>query len=190
MRKLTHDEIAAKRLSPDAIKTIERLPVVVIVDNVRSLYNVGSLFRTSDGARIEKLVLTGFSPHPPRKEIDKTALGATESVPWEYIHSPVDAARRYKSQGYTLVTLEQTDRSIPYYSVSEKSFPLCLVVGNEITGVSKEVLELCDQALEIPMYGIKQSLNVAVAYGIAIFELVKIWNERAPLSSPFLPKIG
>ncbi len=177
MRKLTHDEIASKRVSKESIHTIERIPVVVIVDNVRSLYNIGSIFRTSDGATIQKLVLTGFTPYPPRKEIDKTALGATESVPWEYIHSPVEAAQKYKAMGYNLLCLEQTDKSIHYYNLHKGYFPLCLVIGNEINGVSKSVIDLCDIAIDIPMYGIKQSLNVAVAYGIALFELCKIWKS-------------
>jgi tRNA G18 (ribose-2'-O)-methylase SpoU len=178
MRKLTHDEIASKRLAKDSLPQANRIPVVAIVDNVRSLYNVGSIFRTSDGAMIEKLILTGFTPYPPRKEIEKTALGATESIPWEYYRSPLEVVSQYKTRGYKIVCLEQTDSSIPYYSLSQDHFPLCLIIGNEITGVSKALIELCDAAIDIPMFGIKQSLNVGVAYGIALFELCKIWRER------------
>lgn len=177
MRKLTHDEIAAKRATTETLSTIQRVPIIAVIDNVRSLYNVGSIFRTSDGAMIEKLVLTGFTPRPPRKEIEKTALGATESIPWEYFQSPKDAVLHYKERGYTIACLEQTDQSILYTTLTKDHFPLCLVVGNEITGVSPEVIAQSDLALEIPMYGIKQSLNVAVAYGIALFEACRIWRN-------------
>jgi 23S rRNA (guanosine2251-2'-O)-methyltransferase len=177
MRKLTHDEIARKRLRPDAAHAGERMPVVVLVDNVRSLYNVGSIFRTSDGAMIQKLILTGFTPHPPRKEIDKTALGATLSVPWEYVKHPLDAIATMKEQGVRICCLELTDRSVLYTEIQPTQFPLCLIIGNEITGVSPDIIRACDAAFEIPMFGTKQSLNVAVAYGIAVFELARIWRE-------------
>ncbi len=178
MRKLTHTEIAAKRASLESLVTSERLPVSVVVDNVRSLYNVGSIFRTSDGVLVDRLILTGFTPTPPRKEIDKTALGATQSVPWEYHKEPGEAIRLLKQKGYKACCLEITDTVIPYYGFQAADFPLCLVIGNEITGVSKDALAECDLALEIPQFGIKQSLNVAVAYGIAIFELSRIWKAQ------------
>ncbi len=178
MKKLSHAEISEHRTPIEKIDTVQRLPLVVIVDNVRSLYNVGSIFRTSDGAMIEKLILAGFTPHPPRKEIEKTALGATKSVPWEYIKHPIEAIEPLKQSGYKIICLELTDHSIPYYNTTPEQFPMCLVVGNEITGVSKEVIELCDGAIEIPMFGTKQSLNVAVAYGIAVFELATIWRTK------------
>ncbi|HET7152210.1 MAG TPA: RNA methyltransferase [Candidatus Kapabacteria bacterium] len=173
-RKLHHAEIAAQRLTNEEAKTIARHPITVVLDNIRSLYNVGSVFRTCDAARVEKLILTGFTPHPPRKEIEKTALGAIESVPWEYHKNAVDAVKELKQRGITIAVLEQTDKSIPYYSLEKKNFPLCLIVGNEISGVDSELVALADVALEIPMYGVKHSLNVAVACGIAVFEAVKI----------------
>ena len=176
MRKLTQSEISGKRISTQNIEQASRIPLVVIVDNVRSLYNVGSIFRTSDGAMIEKLILAGYTPHPPRKEIEKTALGSTKSVPWEYATHPAEAIQNLKERGYKICSLELTDKSIPYHDIEAANFPMCLVIGNEITGVSKEVIEMCDLAIEIPMYGIKQSLNVAVAYGIAVFELARIWR--------------
>lgn len=179
MRKLTHEEISAKRTHLERIHLAPRLPVVAIVDNVRSLYNLGSIFRTSDGVLLEKLILTGFTPVPPRKEIDKTALGATQSVPWEYIRDPAEAVQRMKELGYKACCLEITDNVVPYYNVLHSDFPLCLVIGNEISGVSKPALAVCDMALEIPQFGIKQSLNVAVAYGIAIFELHRIWRSSS-----------
>lgn len=178
MRKLTHDEIAKQRFSLEDLTKQPRIPVYVLLDNVRSLYNVGSIFRTSDGARIEKLILCGYTPHPPRKEIDKTALGATASVPWEYIKDPLFAINELKSKGVRICILEHTDKSVPYYEIQNNDFPLCLVVGNEITGISKEIIAAADCAVEIPMFGIKQSLNVAVAFGIAVFELTRIWMNH------------
>ena len=176
MRKLSHSEISSKRRKLDEIRATDRLPVVVVVDNVRSLYNVGSIFRTSDGVLLQKLVLTGFTPRPPRKEIEKTALGSTESVPWEYVKDPAEAVRQLKSSGFRATCLEITDQVLPYYDVTASKFPLCMVIGNEITGVSKDALAECETAIEIPQYGIKQSLNVAVAYGVAIYELSRIWR--------------
>lgn len=178
MRKLTHDEIAQKRFSLAELSSAARNPIYVLLDDVRSLYNVGSIFRTSDGARISKLILSGYTPHPPRKEIEKTALGATASVPWEYIKDPLAAMKELKRYGIRIGVLEHTDNSVPYYSVKKEDFPFCLVVGNEITGVSREIIAHADCALEIPMFGIKQSLNVAVAYGIAVFELTRIWMNN------------
>ena len=177
MRKLTHPEITAKRAKLESLSSIPRLPVTVVVDNVRSLYNVGSIFRTSDGVLLEKLILAGFTPCPPRKEIEKTALGATKSVPWEYVREPAEAIRMLKKSGLKACCLELTDAVVPYYAIKPADFPLCLVIGNEITGVSKGALAECDLALEIPQFGIKQSLNVAVAYGIAVFELSRIWQS-------------
>ena len=176
MRKLTQEEISRKRLTLEDVKSATRLPLIVIAENVRSLYNVGSIFRTSDGALIRELVLTGYTPTPPRKEIEKTALGATNSVPWRYVPEPIDELQRLRSLGYRLACLEHTTHSIPYFEVSRDHFPMCLVIGNEVSGVSKRVLSVCDMSLEIPMYGHKHSLNVAVAYGIAIFELSKCWR--------------
>jgi len=178
MRKLTHAEISTKRIPEGQVENATRVPLIVLVDNVRSLYNVGSIFRTSDGVMIEKLILTGFTPHPPRKEIDKTALGSTKSVPWEYAKHPTETIQKLKERGYRICCLELTDKSIHYNDIKTADFPICLVIGNEINGVSKEVIELCDLAIEIPMYGIKQSLNVAVAYGIAVFELARFWRTR------------
>ena len=177
MRKLSHDEISQKRLTVEQLRRTERFPIYALIDNVRSLYNVGSIFRTSDGARIEKLFLTGFTPHPPRAEIEKTALGATKTVPWEYFKDPLKAIQTVKKLGARICVLEQTDRSMPHYAVGKENFPLCLVVGNEISGISSEIIARADFAVEIRMFGMKQSLNVAVAYGIGLFELVRTWNQ-------------
>ena len=177
MRKLSHSEIAQKRAKPGQISEQNKIPVIVLVDSVRSLYNVGSIFRTSDGAMIQNLVLTGFTPHPPRKEIEKTALGSTDSVSWEYVKNPLDAITAFKQTGHRICCLELTDSSIPYFQLKRSDFPLCLVIGNEITGISREIISQSDMSIEIPMFGIKQSLNVAVAYGIAIFEVGRIWRS-------------
>ena len=220
MRKLTHDEISQSRSTLDTLNKVKKLPVTVLLNSVRSSYNVGSIFRTSDGAMIEKLILCGYTPHPPltlkgnnskivissesaseksfisdnkkdssslqsrefgmtetsgNKDVLKTALGSTQSVKWEYVKNPIDAIKNLKEQGIKICALELTENSYPYYDINKNDFPICLVVGNEITGVSQEILDLCDYSIEIPQYGIKQSLNVAVAYGIAIFEMRKIF---------------
>ena len=177
MKKLSHDEIAVQRLKHEEIKDDHRLPVIAILDSVRSLYNVGSMFRTADGVLLKKLILTGFTPHPPRKEIEKTALGSTRSVPWEYCPSSIEAITCVKSEGYKMCCLELAKESIPYYGIKKADFPLCLIVGNEINGVSKDLMAHCEIALEIPMFGTKQSLNVAVAFGISIFELSRVWRS-------------
>ena len=178
MRKLTYEEIAQKRLSRDQLLREERFPVYVLLDNIRSLYNVGSIFRSCDGARISKLFLCGYTPHPPRTEIEKTALGSTATVPWEYIKNARDAVAALKSEGIRICVLEQTESSRSYYSITPDVFPLCLVVGNEITGVSEQIIREADLAVDIPMFGMKQSLNAAVALGITVFEFVRICKHR------------
>ena len=177
MHKLSHDEIAQNRSTIETLHKVKKLPVHVLLNSIRSNYNVGSIFRTSDGAMIEKLYLCGYTPCPPKKEVLKTALGSTESVKWEYIKDALDVIKGLKKKGIRIVALELTDNSFPYYKITYDDFPICLVVGNEITGVSQELLDLCDESIEIPQYGIKQSLNVAVAYGIAIFELRKNFDS-------------
>jgi tRNA G18 (ribose-2'-O)-methylase SpoU len=173
MRKLTHDEIAAQRVSKERLGNIERLPLFGMLDNIRSLYNVGSMFRTSDGALVRKLFLSGYTPRPPRKEIEKTALGATETVPWEYHPTAAECIAAIRREGALLCILEHTTKSIPYYEIERIDLPLCLVVGNEINGISTEVVAAADLAIDIPMFGTKQSLNASVAFGIALFEMVK-----------------
>jgi tRNA G18 (ribose-2'-O)-methylase SpoU len=178
MKKLTHDQISQNRSTLETLHLVKKMPVYVLLDSIRSNYNVGSIFRTSDGAMIEKLYLCGYTPHPPKKEILKTALGAVDSVSWEYAHDPKEVILKLKEQGVKICALELTESSCEYYKLEDSSFPICLVVGNEITGVSQDLLDLCDLSIEIPQYGIKQSLNVAVAYGIAIFELRKVFDLK------------
>ena len=176
MKKLSHAEIKVNRKSLGNIDEYERNPIYVVADNIRSIYNVGSIFRTSDAAFIEKLYLTGYTPHPPRKEIEKVALGATLSVPWKYYKNPIDPVLECKSKGIKICVLELTDKQNLFWNIEKNDFPLCLVVGNEITGVSKEIIDIADMCIEIPMLGLKQSLNVSVSYGIAVFEMVKKLN--------------
>ncbi len=178
MKKLTHAEITSNRADLENLHKVKKLPVYVIVNSIRSAYNVGSIFRTSDGAMIEKLYLCGYTPTPEKKEVLKTALGSQDSVSWEYVEDPKEVVLRLKEKGIKICALELTEKSTPYYRFSKSDFPMCLLVGNEISGVSQDLLDLCDTTLEIPQYGIKQSLNVGVAYGISIFELRKIFNAE------------
>ena len=173
MKKLTHEEVGAKRISLEETKTVKRNPIYVVCDNIRSIYNVGSIFRTSDAALIEKLYLTGYTPHPPRQEIEKVALGATEAVPWEYIKEPLNAVKELKANGVKIASLEIAGNSRRYDDLKENDFPICLILGNELTGVSNELIEVSDFSLEIPQFGFKHSMNVSVAYGISVFEMVK-----------------
>ena len=172
MKKISYLDLIQASPSLDVIKQARRCPIAVLLDNVRSLYNVGSIFRTSDAAGIEKIYLCGITGQPPRAEIHKAALGAETSVAWEYFQNPLEIIQKLKSENYRIVILEHTDESHLYDEVKYQ-FPLCLVVGHEISGVSDEVIAMADLAIQIPMHGIKQSLNVAVAYGIAIFEIIK-----------------
>ena len=179
MKKLSHAEISENRATLETIKSVDKLPVVVLLNSIRSSYNVGSIFRTSDGAMIKKLYLCGYTPHPPKKEVLKTALGSQDSINWEFEKDPIKVVKKLKSNGYTICALEQTDSNISYSEIKKSDLPLCLIVGNEISGVSQELIDLCDVTIEIPQFGIKQSLNVAVAYGVAIFELRKIYDSKS-----------
>lgn len=177
MKKLSHDEISRNRLTVETLSSARKLPVIVILNSIRSSYNVGSIFRTSDGVMIEKLYLCGYTPHPPKKEVLKTALGSEKSVCWEYVKDPGEVILKLKKEGLKICALELTESAIPHYNLRKEHFPLALIVGNEITGVSQELLDKCDLAIEIPQFGIKQSLNVAVAYGISIFEMRRVFDS-------------
>jgi tRNA G18 (ribose-2'-O)-methylase SpoU len=182
MRKLLHSEISSRRLSVEQAIAAPRSPIYGLLENVRSLYNVGSIFRTSDAVLLSRLYLTGFTPYPPRPEISKTALGAVESVPWSYYKKPLDAVVEIKSRGIKLAVLEQTDESVPLWKMPRDFFPVCIAVGNEIGGITKDIVDAADIALEIPMKGVKYSLNVAVAYGIAVYRLFEIFTEETQKS--------
>jgi len=168
MKKLKLEEL--ERISIDEFKEAYKIPVCILLDNVRSLHNVGSAFRTADAFRIEKIFLTGITGTPPNRELSKTALGSTESVAWEYIERPEDAASQLKERGYQIIIIEQTTESMPLQGfVPLKGKKYCLVFGNEVRGVSEPVCELGDIAIEIPQSGTKHSLNISVCLGIVVW---------------------
>lgn len=183
MRKLTHEEIVNRQT---AHSSASRLPFCVLLNNVRSLYNVGSIFRTADGAGIEKLWLCGITGYPPQAQIAKTALGAEERVTWEHCDAALPVVRELKRKGYQIVLLEQTQKSVFYQQFIPRT-PVCLVVGNEISGVCEELVSLCDHSVEIEMAGIKNSLNVSVAFGIVAYHFrncVKMKGSPSVRTSP------
>lgn len=170
MKKLKLEELG--RLSVDEFKVSKKIPVCIVLDNVRSLHNVGSAFRTADAFSVEKLVLAGITGTPPHREIEKTALGATSSVAWSYHESAGAAIVDLKKEGWKIVVVEQTTHSVPLHEF--KTTPgekICLVFGNEINGVSEEVIEHADAGLEIPQSGTKHSLNISVCVGIVVWEI-------------------
>lgn len=175
MKKLKLEELG--RISVDQFKESEKLQVCIVLDNVRSLHNVGSAFRTADAFRIEKIYLTGITGTPPHREIQKSALGATESVAWEYVESSAKAIQDLKSQHYTIVIIEQTTESKQLNEfVPQKDGKYCLVFGNEVNGVSEDVITQGDIALEIPQIGTKHSLNISVCLGIVCWEFFRKLN--------------
>ncbi|MFH1160891.1 MAG: RNA methyltransferase [bacterium] len=156
------------------------LSVILVLDNLRSMHNVGSLFRTADAFGLECLYLCGITATPPHREIHRTALGATESVAWRHFGSAREAVQLLKEQGYQIIAIEQTDKSIPLAIGGQHLKPrFALVFGNEVNGISGEVLEQADLVLEIPQFGIKHSLNVSVTAGIVIWELTRGRIEKS-----------
>ena len=147
---------------------IDKIPVSIVLDRVRSLYNVGAFFRSADAAGVSKLYLTGYTGHPPHAGITKTALGAEEQVPWEHHGDPLPVIDSLRDSGHEIAVVETHIRSIDLYEW-QPAFPVCVVLGNEVDGLSDELVAKADYAIEIPMYGIKQSLNVSVAYGIVMY---------------------
>lgn len=170
MRKLSNEEKDAywERFRPP-----KRFPIAAVLDNIRSAYNVGSMFRTAECAYISELILCGITAKPPHKEVEKTALGTTQLVPWRYFSETMEAVAALRKEGWKIVALEITDQSVPIQSVRQEHFPLALVVGNEVSGVDDRVLSQADLVVEIPQFGKKESLNVAVAFGVAVFLLVE-----------------
>src|SRR3989338_6782070 len=162
MRKLSHLEIVQRQQTKNLS---QNLPFCALLNNIRSLYNVGSIFRTADGVGLQKLWLCGITGYPPQSMISKTALGAEQRMAWEYQKDACSVIQQLKLKGYQIVLLEQTEGSLPYEQFVLQS-PVCLVVGHEITGVSQDIADLADIAIEIEMAGLKNSLNVAVAFGI------------------------
>jgi tRNA G18 (ribose-2'-O)-methylase SpoU len=177
MRKLEVTEL--NRISAEEFKTVKKMPLVVVLDNVRSLHNVGSVFRTSDAFLIEKIILCGITSTPPNAEIHKTALGAEYSVDWEYFEETTDAIHLLKNEGYYIYSIEQVENSVMLDKIQldpDSQQKYAVVLGNEVHGVDQEVINLSDNCIEIPQFGTKHSLNVSVSAGLIIwkfFELLK-----------------
>jgi len=172
MRKLSMDELGRKTVGE--FKQAKKHPVIAVLDNIRSMHNVGSVFRTADAFLVEAVCLCGYTPQPPHRDIHKTALGATETVDWLYYASAIEAVNDLKAQGYKVFGIEQAQNSISlekfYIQADEK---IAVVFGNEVEGVQNDVLALCDGCIEIPQFGMKHSLNISVAAGIVLWELAK-----------------
>lgn len=174
-RKLNTEEII--RLTPEEFKETPKIPLVVILDNVRSLHNVGSVFRTSDAYCVEKVILCGITATPPNAEIHKSALGAEFSVDWAYYKETTEAVNELKQAGYTMLAIEQAHDSINMDTFkAEKGNKYAVILGNEVKGVQQSVIDLSDDCLELPQFGTKHSLNVSVTAGIVIWEFAKLFR--------------
>ncbi|RTL59239.1 MAG: TrmH family RNA methyltransferase [Sphingobacteriales bacterium] len=172
MRKLSMDELNRKSVSE--FKQSEKFPVVVVLDNIRSMHNVGSVFRTADAFLLRGIYLCGYTPQPPHRDINKTALGATETVEWKYYPQTLEAVKQLKEEGYKVFAIEQVESSIMLdkFLVDEIE-KIAVVFGNEVSGVEQEVIKWCDGCIEIPQLGMKHSLNISVAAGIVLWEIVR-----------------
>ncbi len=175
--KRKNDELKAVRPTLKEVMGIPRLPISFLVENIRSVHNVGAIFRTADGIGAEKLYLAGYTAYPPRQDLKKVSLGAEESVPWEHFENPMDAVKIIKSKGISIIALEQTRFSKSIYDFNWK-FPICIILGNEVKGVSEDLLNVSDDCFEIPMKGIKQSLNVSVAAGVVGYEIARVCHNQ------------
>jgi tRNA G18 (ribose-2'-O)-methylase SpoU len=164
-----------KRKSVSEFRQSEKIPVIAVLENIRSMHNVGSVFRTADAFLIQSLYLCGYTPQPPHRDIHKTALGSTETVEWLYFPSAPEAVQRLKETGYRIWGIEQVESSVMLneldIDINEK---VAVVFGNEVEGISNEVLKLCDGCIEIPQLGMKHSLNISVAAGIVLWEFVRL----------------
>ena len=170
MRKLQNREL--NRLDIDGFKATEKIPLTIVLDNIRSLNNIGSVFRTADAFLIDRIILCGITAVPPNKEIHKTALGATESVDWTYADQTLEAVRELKAQGVHILSVEQAENSTNLKDfIPEKGLKYAVVFGNEVKGVQQQVVDLSDQCLEIPQYGTKHSLNISVSAGVVIWDV-------------------
>lgn len=172
MRKLSMDEL--NRKSVTEFRESDKIPVIVVLDNIRSMHNVGSVFRTADAFLLQGIYLCGYTPQPPHRDIHKTALGATETVHWKYFTSTQEAVQELREAGYQLWAIEQVENSVPLNSFNaNQPAPLAVVFGNEVSGVDAAVIKACDGCIEIPQLGMKHSLNISVAAGIVLWELVR-----------------
>jgi tRNA G18 (ribose-2'-O)-methylase SpoU len=174
------DELPRK--SAEEFRLAEKLPVILVLDNIRSMHNVGSLFRTADAFLAEGIYLCGYTPRPPHRDIHKTALGATDTVEWKYVDSAAKAVQQLREDGYHTVAVEQVEGSIPLQSFKRApGEKLAVVFGNEVEGVSEAVLAHCRHSIEIPQFGMKHSLNVSVAAGIVLWEMARtVWESENP----------
>jgi tRNA G18 (ribose-2'-O)-methylase SpoU len=161
------------RKSPDEIRGAKKHPIIVILDDVRSMHNVGSTFRTCDAFAVEALYLCGYTPAPPHRDIHKTALGATETVTWKNFISTIDAVNEVRKAGYKVYAVEQAHNSVMLDKFAGSNEKIALVFGNEVSGVNDEVLQAADACIEIPQWGSKHSLNISVSVGVVLWELVK-----------------
>ena len=170
MRKLENSELS--RPNAEEFQSLTKIPLVVVLDNIRSCHNIGSVFRTSDALLIEKIYLCGITSTPPDKEIRKTALGAENSVSWEYFAFAQEVVQKLKQEGYIVIAVEQVEKSTSLSDYfPDKDSKLALVFGNEVKGVQQEVVDLCDLAIEIPQFGTKHSFNISVSAGIVLWDL-------------------
>lgn len=170
MRKLKNVELG--RIDIAGFKGQEKIPIVVVLDNVRSMHNIGSIFRTADGFSVESLYLCGITAQPPHREIEKTALGATQSVDWEYFDTTTNAIQYLKNQDYTIIAIEQAEGSLMLNAFSpsiDKKY--ALIFGNEVDGVSEAAMEAIDHCIEIPQLGTKHSFNISISAGIVLWDL-------------------
>jgi 23S rRNA (guanosine2251-2'-O)-methyltransferase len=168
-RKLKLDEL--NRASIDEFKAQDKLPVAVVLDNVRSMNNIGSIFRTSDGFAVEQICLCGITAQPPHRDIEKTALGATQSIAWAYYETPVEAIEQLRKDGYKIIAIEQAENSLMLNTfIPQKTEKYALIFGNEVNGVSDEAMELIDVCIEIPQFGTKHSFNIVVSAGIVLWD--------------------
>lgn len=179
MKKLTHEDILKIKPSPDEVKNKKRSPVYVLLENIRSLHNVGAIFRTADAVLIEKIFLTGITGQPPRNEISKTALGAEELVPWEYHDDSVEVARKLRKSGVKIVAVELAHDAVDY-TEADYPFPVCFIFGHEVEGVTDRLMEEVDMAVKVPMLGRANSLNVATCFGIIVYDALSklMKNEK------------
>ena len=172
MEKIKNEDLG--RVSVEDFLKTEKIPVIIVLDNVRSALNVGSVFRTADAFRVSKIYLCGITPVPPNRDILKSALGATETVQWEYVDSTLKLINHLKNENYSLIAIEQTKTSIQLQDFNlPKEKKIALVFGHEVDGVNQEVIDLCDTSIEIPQQGTKHSLNIAVCAGIVVWEMFK-----------------
>ena len=169
MKKLSLEEL--NRISVEEFKQSEKIPVIVVLDNIRSLNNIGSVFRTSDAFLIEKIYLCGITATPPNREIHKTALGATNSVDWEYAEDTLTAIKNLKTSGYTIISIEQVDKSVMLNNFTPKpTEKYAVILGNEVKGVRQDVIDNSDLCIEIPQFGTKHSLNISIATGVVLWD--------------------